>query len=85
MHFSLSLKLKSEFDGLTCIHNYHLCVTEGLHYMLKLGRVLFDGGWGLIRASNTQPVLVLRFEAEDENRLEEIRTVFMEKLERELR
>ncbi len=48
-------------------------------------RVLFDGGWGLIRASNTQPVLVLRFEAEDENRLEEIRTVFMEKLERELR
>ena len=26
-------------------------------------RVLFDGGWGLVRASNTQPVLVLRFEA----------------------
>ena len=26
-------------------------------------RVLFDGGWGLLRASNTQPVLVLRFEA----------------------
>jgi phosphomannomutase/phosphoglucomutase len=26
-------------------------------------RVKFDGGWGLIRASNTQPVLVLRFEA----------------------
>jgi phosphomannomutase / phosphoglucomutase len=24
---------------------------------------LFDGGWGLIRASNTQPALVLRFEA----------------------
>lgn len=40
-------------------------------------RVLFDGGWGLIRASNTQPVLVLRFEATDEARLEEIRSEFM--------
>ncbi len=44
-------------------------------------RVLFDGGWGLVRASNTQPVLVLRFEAIDENRLEEIRKIFMGKLE----
>ena len=26
-------------------------------------RVLFSGGWGLVRASNTQPVLVMRFEA----------------------
>ena len=26
-------------------------------------RVLFDEGWGLLRASNTQPVLVMRFEA----------------------
>ncbi|MCP4683086.1 MAG: phosphomannomutase/phosphoglucomutase [Desulfobacterales bacterium] len=43
-------------------------------------RVLFDGGWGLIRASNTQAVLVLRFEAGDEKRLEEIREIFMEKL-----
>ncbi len=37
-------------------------------------RVLFDDGWGLIRASNTQPVLVLRFEASSEKRLGEIRT-----------
>jgi phosphomannomutase/phosphoglucomutase len=36
-------------------------------------RVLFEGGWGLVRASNTQPVLVLRFEADSEPRLEEIR------------
>jgi phosphomannomutase/phosphoglucomutase len=43
-------------------------------------RVLFDGGWGLIRSSNTQPVLVLRFEARDEKRLEEIRQIFMAKL-----
>jgi len=26
-------------------------------------RVLFPQGWGLVRASNTQPVLVMRFEA----------------------
>ncbi len=36
-------------------------------------RVLFPDGWGLVRASNTQPVLVLRFEAETEARLKEIR------------
>lgn len=29
-------------------------------------RVLFDKGWGLVRASNTQPVLVMRFEATDD-------------------
>jgi phosphomannomutase / phosphoglucomutase len=32
-------------------------------------RVVFDGGWGLIRASNTQPALVLRFEAHTRDRL----------------
>jgi phosphomannomutase/phosphoglucomutase len=47
-------------------------------------RVLFDGGWGLVRASNTQPVLVLRFEATDEKRLEEIRRAFMERLDQRL-
>jgi len=36
-------------------------------------RVLFEGGWGLVRASNTQPALVLRFEAASEERLDEIR------------
>jgi phosphomannomutase/phosphoglucomutase len=36
-------------------------------------RVLFDGGWGLLRASNTQPVLVLRYEADSPERLDAIR------------
>jgi len=36
-------------------------------------RVRFKDGWGLVRASNTQPALVLRFEALTENRLQEIR------------
>ncbi len=35
-------------------------------------RVIFPDGWGLVRASNTQPLLVLRFEAETEARLQEI-------------
>jgi phosphomannomutase/phosphoglucomutase len=47
-------------------------------------RVLFDGAWGLIRASNTQPVLVLRFEAGNEERLEEIRKIFMDKLHKRM-
>jgi len=32
-------------------------------------RVEWDDGWGLVRPSNTQPILVLRFEAESEERL----------------
>jgi phosphomannomutase/phosphoglucomutase len=36
-------------------------------------RVPFDDGWGLLRSSNTQPVLVLRFEASTRERLETIR------------
>lgn len=43
-------------------------------------KVLFDDGWGLVRASNTQPVLVLRFEAKTKERVEEIMDIFMSKL-----
>jgi len=38
-------------------------------------RALFDGGWGLVRASNTQPVLVLRFEGRDEAAVARIRAL----------
>jgi len=38
-------------------------------------RVLFPDGWGLIRASNTQPALVLRFEATSQAALQKIRDV----------
>ncbi|MBI1819387.1 MAG: phosphomannomutase/phosphoglucomutase [Nitrospirae bacterium] len=37
-------------------------------------RVLFEDGWGLVRASNTQPILVLRFEATTAKRMKEIKT-----------
>lgn len=43
-------------------------------------RILFEDGWGLVRASNTQPALVLRFEAKDEKRLREIRAIVEQKL-----
>ena len=38
-------------------------------------RLVFPDGWGLVRASNTQPALVLRFEAVNEQRLAEIRSI----------
>jgi phosphomannomutase/phosphoglucomutase len=38
-------------------------------------RAVFDSGWGLIRASNTQPVLVMRFEANDPMALESIKSM----------
>ncbi|MBM4378306.1 MAG: phosphomannomutase/phosphoglucomutase [Deltaproteobacteria bacterium] len=38
-------------------------------------RVTFPDGWGLIRASNTQPILVLRYEASTEARLKEIQAL----------
>ncbi len=43
-------------------------------------RVDYAKGWGLVRASNTTPVLVLRFEAEDDAELERIKGVFREQL-----
>lgn len=43
-------------------------------------RVDFPDGWGLCRASNTTPVLVLRFEAETEEALARIQDLFREQL-----
>ncbi len=47
-------------------------------------RVIFDDGWGLVRPSNTQPVIVLRFEAKTESRLAEIRKLIEDKLHENL-
>jgi phosphomannomutase/phosphoglucomutase len=43
-------------------------------------RAVFDGGWGLIRASNTQPALVLRFEALSSERMDAIRACLEEEM-----
>ncbi|WP_372970807.1 phosphomannomutase/phosphoglucomutase [Marinobacter sp.] len=45
-------------------------------------RAEYTDGWGLCRASNTTPVLVLRFEAETEEALERIKVVFREQLQK---
>ena len=45
-------------------------------------RVDFDNGWGLIRPSNTSPVLSLRFEADTEADLQQIQTLFQTQLQR---
>ncbi len=44
-------------------------------------RITFEDGWGLCRASNTTPVLVLRFEAETKERLQEIRQLIETRIE----
>ena len=43
-------------------------------------RVNFEGGWALVRASNTQPVLVLRFEATERDLLEKAKAFIKERL-----
>jgi phosphomannomutase/phosphoglucomutase len=43
-------------------------------------RAVFDNGWGLVRASNTQPVLVMRFEARDPGSLESIKKMMEQKV-----
>jgi phosphomannomutase/phosphoglucomutase len=48
-------------------------------------RVVFPDGWGLVRASNTQPLLVLRFEATTPGRLAEIQSLVRGKVEEILR
>ena len=53
--------------------NYDVIDVDGV-------RILFGDGWGLLRASNTQPVLVLRFEAQTPARLEEIKGIVLKKL-----
>jgi len=68
--FEVVAALKKEFSG-----SFKVIDIDGV-------RVEFGDGWGLVRASNTQPVLVVRFEARTPERLEEIRAQFMEPLRR---
>ena len=48
-------------------------------------RIEFPYGWGLIRASNTQPALVLRFEAEDDQKLQEIKSIIEGELDAQMK
>ncbi len=62
--FAVTRRLRDHFAG-----RYPVIDIDGV-------RVKFADGWGLVRASNTQPVLVMRFEAKTEKRLREIRQEF---------
>jgi phosphomannomutase/phosphoglucomutase len=55
--------------------DYRIIDTDGV-------RILFPDGWGLIRASNTQPVLVLRFESSTAENLAAIRGIAEKELGR---
>lgn len=66
--FNIVEKLKSHFKK-----EYEVIDIDG-------ARIKFKDGWGLVRASNTQPVLVLRFEGKTEKALEEIKSKVMGKL-----
>ena len=68
--FQVVEKMKAVFET-----TYPVITIDGV-------RIRFEDGWGLIRASNTQPVLVLRFEAETEERLATIREIVEGELRR---
>ena len=54
--------------------NYSIITLDGV-------RISFEDGWALVRASNTGPNLTVRFEANSEERLEELQTEFMNVIE----
>jgi phosphomannomutase/phosphoglucomutase len=66
--FLIAEKAKTAFPG------YKVNPIDGV-------RVEFDHGWGLVRASNTQPILVLRFEADSEALLTEYRSLVIGRIE----
>ena len=68
--FAVVEELKREFAA-----KYKVIDIDGV-------RVEFGDGWGLARASNTQPVIVVRFEAKTAERLEQIQSTFLEPLRR---
>ena len=58
------------------------CSLEGEKITIDGLRINFHNGWGLIRASNTTPKLVLRFEGNTENDLHAIKDMFLDELSR---
>ncbi|MDX8378395.1 MAG: phosphomannomutase/phosphoglucomutase [Mariprofundales bacterium] len=62
--FDLVEEAKAHFAS----ENYNIIDVDGM-------RIVFADGWGLLRASNTQPALVLRFEAPNAERLQTMRSL----------
>ncbi|MBW2123664.1 MAG: phosphomannomutase/phosphoglucomutase [Deltaproteobacteria bacterium] len=72
LKFQVVEGLKARLDG-----NFSYIDLDGV-------RLQFPEGWGLVRASNTQPALVLRFEASTPERLAEYQTLVQSLLQAEL-
>lgn len=68
--FGLVDRLREEFS-----RQYEIIDVDGV-------RIVYDDGWGLVRASNTQPALVLRFEARSQDRLAAIKSLVEDAIER---
>jgi len=62
-----------KFEVVAAIANHFASTNEVI--TIDGARILFEHGWGLVRASNTQAILVLRFEADSESHLNEIRAI----------
>ncbi|MFW6148074.1 MAG: phosphomannomutase/phosphoglucomutase [Thermodesulfobacteriota bacterium] len=69
--FKLVDRLKEEFKT-----EFKIIDVDGV-------RIVFDDGWGLVRASNTQPALVLRFEARSKERLAAIQSLVEDAIDRQ--
>jgi len=69
LKFKLVDKVKSILINDSTLNKTQMTDIDGI-------RIDFGDGWGLIRASNTQPVLTFRFEALTEKRLSEIKLIF---------
>jgi phosphomannomutase/phosphoglucomutase len=69
---------ESKFEIVTALQTKEFSGGDANH--IDGVRVDYPDGWGLVRASNTTPVLVLRFEAETAEALERIRGQFEQKL-----
>ena len=66
--FSIMNNLKTDFES-----EYECSMIDGIKFFI-------DNGWGLLRASNTQPVIVCRIEAKSEKELNNIKSIILSKL-----
>lgn len=69
-----AIKFKIAQQAQSAFKEYKVDTTDGV-------RITFDQGWGLVRASNTQPVLVMRFEAESADLLETYKKIVVDQIE----
>ena len=68
-------KFRIAYEAINYFKDNYDCITvDGV-------RIKFGDGWGLVRSSNTQPVIVCRFEANSLERMEEIKNLVLNKLQ----